>query len=225
MKEASKSMFRRMHDIRFANRYFSGEGIDIGCGTDPVSLYREFFPKMGQVRCWDLQDGDAQYLHSIPNEHFDFVHSSHCLEHMVDPRVALHHWFRVLKPGGHLVCVVPDEDLYEQGIFPSTFNADHKWTFTTFKQRSWSELSVNLFDLIGTLGLAAEPLKVELLDATFRYDLPRFDQTLTPVGESAIEFVIRKRLVTEIEAGGRLPNNADLMTAEEFHSLTGIPIR
>jgi hypothetical protein len=84
---------------------------------------------------------------------------------------------------------------------------------------------VNLFDLIGTLGLAAEPLKVELLDATFRYDLPRFDQTLTPVGESAIEFVIRKRLVTEIEAGGRLPNNADLMTAEEFHSLTGIPIR
>jgi hypothetical protein len=27
---------------------------------------------------------------------------------------------------------VPDEDLYEQGVFPSTFNADHKWTFTVY---------------------------------------------------------------------------------------------
>jgi hypothetical protein len=42
----------------------------------------------------------------------------------------------VLKPGGHLVCLVPDEDLYEQGMFPSTFNDDHKRTLTIAKKKS-----------------------------------------------------------------------------------------
>jgi hypothetical protein len=33
----------------------------------------------------------------------------------------------------------------------------------------------------------------------------RFDQTRSPVTESCIEFVVRKRLTREIEEGGRLP--------------------
>ncbi len=53
----------------------------------------------------------------------------------------MHHWLRVLKPGGHLVVTIPEEDLYEQGRFPSTFNLDHKWTFTIHKQKSWSAKS------------------------------------------------------------------------------------
>lgn len=97
MREASKSIFRRIHDNRFSTRYFVGEGIDIGCGPDPISLYSEFFPKMGRVRGWDLPDGDAQYLEGLQDESFDFIHSSHCLEHMNDPFVALKNWFRVLK--------------------------------------------------------------------------------------------------------------------------------
>ena len=39
---------------------------------------------------------------------------------------------------------VPDEDLYEQGQFPSTYNVDHKWTFTILKTTSWSPCSLNL---------------------------------------------------------------------------------
>ena len=138
MREASKAMTRRLHDVRYASRYFVGNGIDIGAGNDSIGLYAEWFPGMRQVRAWDLPDGDAQLLQSVADESLDFVHSSHCLEHMRDPVEALRHWFRVLKPGGHLVCVVPDEDLYEQGVFPSTFNSDHKWTFSLWKAASWS---------------------------------------------------------------------------------------
>ncbi|WP_176046421.1 class I SAM-dependent methyltransferase [Burkholderia sp. BCC1644] len=205
MNEASKAIARRLHDARFATRYFVGDGIDVGAGDDSIAQYQEFFPGMRSVRAWDMPDGDAQHLAGVPDESLDFVHSSHCLEHMRDPTQALHNWFRVLKPDGHLVCMVPDEDLYEQGHFPSTFNGDHKWTFTLWKAQSWSSRSINLFDLLQELGPSAQPLKVELLDATFRFRLPRSDQTLTPVGEAGIEFVIRKRPPQEMAARGRLP--------------------
>ena len=55
---------------------------------------------MKSCRSWDLPDGDAQYMASIEDGLFDFVHSSHCLEHMQDPQTALANWIRILKPGG-----------------------------------------------------------------------------------------------------------------------------
>ena len=205
MKECTKAFVRRSRDINFTARYFVGDGIDIGGAPDPLSLYAQFYPRMGRVRIWDLNDGDAQFMQGIPDGHFDFVHSSHCLEHLVDPAVGLQNWFRIVKPGGHLVVIVPDEDLYEQGVFPSTFNNDHKWTFTVAKKQSWSEKSRNLIDLIAALGEAADLRKLECLDATYIYGLPRFDQTLTPVGEAGIELVVRKRPADELSRGGRLP--------------------
>ena len=205
MKECSKSIVRRMRDPNFLRQYFVGKGVDIGGKPDPLALYAEFFPSMESVRTWDLEDGDAQEMAGVADGAFDFVHSSHCLEHLRDPRAGLAAWLRVLKPGGHLVCTVPDEDLYEQGVFPSTFNRDHKWTFTIMKARSWSPKSVNLLELLASLGPACAPVKVELLDSNYRYGLPRFDQTLTPLTESGIEFIVRKRSADELAAGGMLP--------------------
>jgi len=198
MNELSKSIFHKIKDARYATRYFVGQGVDIGAGQDALGLYAELFPLMTACRAWDLEDGDAQYMQSIPDGSLDFVHSSHCLEHMVDPHVALSHWLRILKPGGHMVCLVPDEDMYEQGVFPSTFNADHKHTFTVFKKSSWCINSINLFDLLSDVQATIEILKIERLDATYRYKLnkalgrDRFDQTMTPIGECAIEFIVRK---------------------------------
>ena len=51
----------------------------------------------------------------------------------------------------HTWRIVPDEDLYEQGVFPSRFNPDHKATFTVAKRRSWSPVSINVLDLAGGL--------------------------------------------------------------------------
>jgi len=120
----------------------SGRGIDIGCGPDPVSNTAQKF---------DVDDGDANKITDYVHEQFDFVYSSHCLEHMHDPVAALHKWWKLVKPGGHLFLIVPDEDLYEMGVFPSRFNPDHKATFTIAKTRSWSPVSVNLLDLAKSL--------------------------------------------------------------------------
>lgn len=202
MKELSKSISRRLHDSNFVRRYFVGDGVDIGGKPDPLILYQEFFPLMRDVKVWDLEDGDAQFMDSVPDETFDFVNSSHCLEHLRDPAEGLRNWLRILKPGGYVIGLIPDEDLYEQGVFPSDRNLDHKHTFTIYKKKSWSESSLNLFDLFSALGPEVRVERVELLNSTFRYELPRFDQTVTPVGECAIEFVLRKASSAEVEKGG-----------------------
>jgi SAM-dependent methyltransferase len=205
MKECSKSIPRRLSQPNFINRYFVGHGLDIGGRPDPLGLYREVFSRMESVRTWDLEDGDAQHLTGLEDGSFDFVHSSHCLEHLRDPAEGLKNWLRVVKPGGYVIFTVPDEDLYEQGQFPSTFNLDHKWTFTIYKPASWSPNSLNVVSLVMGLGPEAQLVKVELLDATYRYELPRYDQTVTPIGECGIEVVIRKRPEDELAALGRRP--------------------
>ena len=203
MKECSKSIARRLADVNFTSRYFVGRGLDLGGKPDPLILYQELFCRMESVRTWDWEDGDAQFLATVPDESIDFIHSSHCLEHLVEPSEGLKNWLRVLKPGGHLVVTVPDEDMYEQGVFPSTFNRDHKWTFTVYKDASWSDKSINVVELLKSLGPQADIIKVEQLISTYRYGLPRYDQTLSPVGECGIEFVVRKRPADEVNAKGR----------------------
>ncbi len=205
MKECSKALARRLADASFATRYFVGPGLDVGGRPDPLSLYLELFPRATSIRTWDREDGDAQHLAGVADDSVGFVHASHCLEHLVDPQEGLANWLRVTAPGGHLIVTVPDEDLYEQGVFPSVRNADHRHTFTIWKPRSWSESSINLVELVTRLGPAAQVLKLELLESTYRYALPAYDQTLTPVAECGIELVIRKRPAREIVAGGRLP--------------------
>lgn len=191
--ETSKSFARRAADMRFAARWFVGNGIDIGGGNDSLETLSALFPLIKSVRTWDLSDGDAMNMEGVADASYDFVHSSHCLEHLEDPVVGLKNWIRICHPGGHLILTLPDEDLYEQGVFPSTFNADHRWTFTTGKAESWSPKSVNVIELLREFVREVAILKIELLDSGFRYDAPRHDQTLGPLAESAIEIVLRKR--------------------------------
>ena len=224
MKETSKSISRRLRDPNFISRYFRGTGIDIGAGTDPVSLYHELFPLMGKVRIWDIKDGDAQVMEGVEDNTYDFVHSSHCIEHLHNPVIGLENWIRIVKPGGFVIVTVPDEDLYEQGIFPSNKNSDHKWTFTIYKKSSWSEKSINVLELLTVYDDTIEINKVELLNQSYRYSLPQFDQTLTPVGECAIEFILRKRTAGELEAGGRL-NPKGQLSKLDFEMLTGYRLK
>ena len=142
-------------------KYLIGKGIDIGCGDDPVT------PDCAR---WDLPEGNAQYMEGIDDESFDWVYSSHCLEHMCDPSVALGNWWRILKPGGHLIVMVPDEDLYEQGHWPSAFNSDHKTTWTIRKRESWSPVSRNLLDELELLP-QAKVVSTRLLDKGYDYSL------------------------------------------------------
>lgn len=189
---ASLSMQRRVHDSRFATRYFVGAGLDVGGGGDSLALFVELFPLIKNVVIYDAAQGDAQKLANVERESFDFLFSSHCLEHMRDATEALENWIRVVRRGGHLIISVPDEDLYEQGVWPSTFNADHKITFTICKKTSWSPVSVNLCDLIAKFSDRVKPLCIATIDHAYRYRVPRFDQSTTPLSECAIEFILKK---------------------------------
>ncbi len=144
--------------------YFAGKTvIDVGCGFDPVVPWA--FP-------FDHAHGDANLLATyFPPATFDVVHSSHCLEHMRDPGEALAQWWQVLKPGGVMITVVPDEELYEQGYWPSIFNDDHKWAFTLDEGRpTWPGHLAHL----PTIHLAlpgAELVDVQKHDRAYRRDL------------------------------------------------------
>ena len=52
----------------------------------------------------------------------------------------------------------------------------------------------------------AQTIKVEQIDAAFRYRQARFDQTLTPVAECALEFILHKLSHENIARRGRFPN-------------------
>lgn len=140
MDEASKT-FYYYSDLLLP--YLQGKILDIGAGVDPITADALVFDKL---------EGDAQVINRyFPSESFDTVFSSHCLEHMLNPREAIQSWYSLVKPGGYLITIVPDEDLYEQGHFPSIFNSDHKATFTLAKSHSWSPVSHNCLDLANEL--------------------------------------------------------------------------
>lgn len=205
MNETSKALIRRLHDIRFANTYFKGQGIDIGAGPDPLSKYLQQFPLMTGLKAWDVQDGDAQLMTGVNDNTFDFVHNSHCLEHLNDPYEAFENWLRICKPGGHIITTVPDEDLYEQGVWPSNFNGDHKTSWTILKHESYSNSSINVLEFLYQYKEQIEVIKIELINGSFIYGVQRFDQTYHSISECAIEFIVRKKTDEEKAKKGRLP--------------------
>lgn len=43
----------------------------------------------------------------FPDNEFDVIIASDCLEHLADDRLALQNWYRILKPGGKAIIYVP----------------------------------------------------------------------------------------------------------------------
>lgn len=65
------------------------------------------------------------------DEMFDAIYSSHCFEHIAPWKEVLQDWYRILKPGGFLIIVVPHQLLFERKRYlPSYFNPDHKRYYT-----------------------------------------------------------------------------------------------
>ena len=191
MFEQSKAAKRRFDDGNFHNRYFIGRGIDIGCGDDNLGRLRHAFRGIQDVKPWDLPDGDAQYLEGVSDNQYDFVTSSHCLEHMVDPRIALKNWIRVCKSDGYLIITIPDREMYEQGNWPSIYNTDHKVTFS-MKNITAPE-NVYVLDFLNECcGTDAVVEKIEVIRDFYYEGYPPQDQTLHPCIESCIEIILRK---------------------------------
>jgi SAM-dependent methyltransferase len=178
--ESSKSNIRRRREGYF-ERFLNGCGIDIGCGDDPVT------PDCVK---WDMAQGDGQELVGVEAYAFDWVYSSHCLEHLASPTRALSRWWEVLKPGGYLMVVVPDEDLYEQGCWPSRFNSGHRWTFSVSKESSWSPASLNVTELVAALP-NRRVLWIRTIDDGYDYSGGIWDRTAGSA-EANIEVLVQK---------------------------------
>jgi len=189
MKETEKAHRRRYSSPLF-HSVFKGHGIDIGGGNNPLDPSK--WEGVSKLDTFDVVDGDAQYITEyIKPLTYDFVYSSHCLEHMINPFSALIEWWSILKVGGGMVLSVPDEDLYEQGVFPSRYNSNHSWTFSIYKSKSWSPNSVSVLNLIKYLS-SCQVMKVELVDTNYDYSLEGVDQSRSDV-EVSIEVVLKKR--------------------------------
>jgi SAM-dependent methyltransferase len=189
MNETSKLHRWRTEQGHFS-LYLRGEGIDIGAGPDPLKV------PVGAVRAWDVRDGDAQYLNGVPDEAYNFVYSSHCLEHLRDVPAALKSWTRVLRPAGHMYVVVPDYLFYEKMTWPSRFNSDHKQSFSLHISRDqvkranhWTP--AELLPLLRQLGLSVA--EIALQTHGFDYNRGITDQTCGHA-LSQIYFIARKDL-------------------------------
>ncbi|HVL88227.1 MAG TPA: class I SAM-dependent methyltransferase [Candidatus Thermoplasmatota archaeon] len=177
-RETSKARERRLRE-GFFDKYCRGQGIDIGCAGDVLAP---------NCRGWDLEDGDAHHLAGAPDASYDFAYSSHTLEHMEDPALALRNWWRVVKPGGFLLLYVPDRDLYEKKrTLPSRWNDDHKHYFLL--DRDDPPDTIGLLPLVERTLAGFEVLEARRCDEghTIR------DPDRPSDGEYSIEIVLRKR--------------------------------
>ena len=168
----------------FFDRYMANRTVlDIGCGNHTV---------VPHATGWDIAkgDGDATELKGVAEGSYGCVFASHILEHLPDPARALHRWWQVVEPNGYLIVAVPDEDLYEQGQWPSLWNSDHRTTWTLHKSASWSPVSRNILDMVRALN-GHKVISARILDNGYDYDKMGTDQ----VGvERQVEVIVQKTL-------------------------------
>ena len=136
----------------FENLLRDGNGIEIG-GPSQIFSANGLFPvypiagnldncNFGGVTVWegDIKEGqtfrfdrnkpagrqyvvEATAMECIPSSNYDFVLSSHVLEHTANPILALSEWARLLKDQGLLVLLLP----HNEGTF------DHRRPVTTLR--------------------------------------------------------------------------------------------
>lgn len=113
-----------VHPERLATLdHIQGSVIEIGCGyrkTIAESIGIDLVPAgelgvvgnvTGRVSQADIA-ADGGRL-PVRTGSFDTLIARHNLEHYVDTLAVLHEWRRIVRPGGRLVIVVPDEEAYE----------------------------------------------------------------------------------------------------------------
>lgn len=81
--------------LPMAAHFCKGSGIDVGCGLWP-------FP--GATPIDITTGGDAM---NLPAGEYDYIVSSHAIEHLIDPVGALLHWQTRLRSGGCLFLYIP----------------------------------------------------------------------------------------------------------------------
>lgn len=165
-----------------------GKGIDIGCGPDkPFENFVGF----------DREDGDANRISEyFPSDTFDCLIGSHVLEHMINPRLAIRDWLKILKPGGVAIQTIPDIGAYERFRYPSSFNSDHKSSWSMVYRGSAFPIHIHIPTFLDELSDVAEVLLARYIERNFNWqESIAIDQTMDPMDGVEIwnEFILRKK--------------------------------
>lgn len=104
-------LIRKLFTKVLIYRYCKGNGIEIGPGNAPYgrrsnTLYLDKYEHF-QSNSFKLDIVSDAATIPKPDHSFDFLISSHCLEHHSDTLKVLHEWIRVIKPGGVLFLILP----------------------------------------------------------------------------------------------------------------------
>ena len=175
--ETTKAHSRREKE-GFFEKYCKGDGLDIGFGSDLITK---------DANGYDFEHGNAQYLKGVKDNSYDFVYSSHTIEHLPDPSEGVKNWFRVVKPGGYLIIYLPHRELYEKKkTLPSRFNSDHRHFFLIDRDE--------LPDTIGIVPLIKKTLiDFEIISAKECSEGHTIsDPEIHSDGEFSIEVIVKK---------------------------------
>jgi SAM-dependent methyltransferase len=128
----------------------NGKVLDFGCGVGQVSA------ALSDTVCFDFSQFAQNELtkrhrvvverrEDIPRHVFQYVLSSHCLEHSPTPYQDLQEFHEYVVPGGHLILVLPVEVELRPAL-QSDWNLHlHAWTFQTITNllvsTGWTPLS------------------------------------------------------------------------------------
>lgn len=114
----------RFYTVRFIESYFNKNIddisiIDIGCSNRPLTencdtfdLPDPYYPDIDTNKI--MYKGDAKIASTIVDKKYDVIYSSHLLEdfHIEDIKKTLIDWYKFLNPGGIIVLVLPDQQMY-----------------------------------------------------------------------------------------------------------------
>ena len=127
--EVRKAYLERIRS-GFFDKYYSGDLVlDIGYKGSGNPDNKTVVPHAVGIDV-DYPGYDGTKL-PFADRSVDCVSSSHCLEHVWFLESTIRDWYRVLKIGGFIVCIVPHQFLYEKRKrLPSVYNPDHKHFFT-----------------------------------------------------------------------------------------------
>lgn len=186
---------RKSHESRvkmgWFDKYVKSPGIDIGCGgpdgPNPIDILMPNFRPYDRA----LGHGDATLMADIADEEYLTVYTSHIIEHLYDPILAIQNWWRILKPTGHLIIVAPHRDLYEKKKrLPSIWNDDHKsfWLPDSYEPPNTFSLKHTVLDALSGLASTSQLVSLRVMNEGWE-PVP---ENVHSHGEYGIEIIIRK---------------------------------
>jgi len=135
----------------FAQEVCKGKGLDIGCGKEDWSL-------PGSIPI-DIEFTDKWHATLLPNYKYDYVFSSHCLEHLMDWVRVLDYWTTRIKKNGMIFLYLPD---YSQEYWRPWNNTKHvnilrpEYIRDYLEHNKWKKIMVSGVDLYNSFAVCAQ---------------------------------------------------------------------